>query len=99
MFLLDEKLKEKKLNYDTRTYCLFNDEKRNVLWLGSSTGLETRIENKYQKVLIDSLPVFATEIIEVENQIWVATSVGILIFKNLQNFSPYVYNIFYTYYI
>lgn len=82
LFFLDKNLNEQKLNYSTRTYCLFNDEKRNVLWLGSSTGLEIRKQNTFQKILVDKLPLFATEIIAVENQIWVATSVGVLIFEN-----------------
>jgi sensor histidine kinase YesM len=82
LFYLDKNLNEQKLNYSTRTYCLYNDEIRNVLWLGSSTGLEIRKQNTFKKILVDKLPLFATEIIAVDNQIWVATSVGVLVFEN-----------------
>ncbi|MQP52169.1 MULTISPECIES: histidine kinase [unclassified Flavobacterium] len=82
LFFLDKNLKEQKIGHETRTYCLFNDEKRNTLWLGSSTGLEIKKDNKFQKILIDNKPVFSSTIIEVNNQIWIATSVGILIFEN-----------------
>lgn len=81
LFYLDSNLNEQKLDYDVRTYCLYNDEGRKVLWLGSSTGLEIRKNNKFQKVLVGNLPVFATKIISVNNQIWVGTSTGILIFE------------------
>lgn len=82
LFYINNLLISKKLNYNTRTYCLFNDEMRKVLWLGSATGLEIRKNNKFQKILVNDLPIFSSQITEINNQIWVGASTGILIFEN-----------------
>ena len=41
LYYLDEKLDGQNLNYSVRSYAVFNDEKNKILWIGSSTGLET----------------------------------------------------------
>ena len=82
MFFLDANLKEKKLGYSTKSYSLFNDENSNVLWLASSTGLEIKRNGIYQKILVDNKPVFSSKIIAINNQIWITSTIGLLICEN-----------------
>ncbi|WP_445456987.1 histidine kinase [Flavobacterium sp. HNIBRBA15423] len=80
-FNLEEKLNSRQLDYKVRSYAIFNDEKNETFWIGSSTGLETVSKKEFKKVKVDNQAVFTTSIIAVENQIWVASSSGILIFE------------------
>ncbi|WP_130734111.1 sensor histidine kinase [Flavobacterium sp. J27] len=81
LFYLDKEYDYTSLNYNVRSYALYNDELNKTLWIGSSTGLEIYKSKQFKKVEIDGKTVFALSIIGVGEQIWMATSNGILIFE------------------
>ena len=84
LYSLDEKRESKNLNYSVRSYAVFNDEKNKILWIGSSTGLEIVKNQTFNKLKVDGQTIFASCIIGVENQVWIASSSGILIFEKDQ---------------
>ena len=84
LYFLDEKINSKHLNYNVRSYAVFNDEKNKTLWIGSSTGLEIFKNQTFSKLKVDGQTIFASHIIGVDNQVWVASSIGILIFEKDQ---------------
>lgn len=71
----------KNKGYTIRSYAVVKDSS-GVIWVGSSTGLEKGKNNQYTKVLYRGKPIFCTSILVVKNQIWVASSEGIIIFQN-----------------
>ena len=76
----DDKISNK--NYNTRTYAVFNDTIRRTFWVGSSTGLELINNNISSKVFYKNKEVFCTDIEKVNDQVWVASSDGVLVFED-----------------
>lgn len=68
-------------NYSIRSYDVVIDQK-NKYWIASSTGLEYGDLSKLNKITYHSEPIFASKIIEIKDQIWVASSKGIFVFKD-----------------
>lgn len=81
LFNLDKNFEALPLQYDIRSYCVYKDEKNNITWIGSSTGLEIKKGNKITKVEVLNQPIFANKIIGVNNETWVASNSGICVFE------------------
>lgn len=81
LFCLEKNLEATNLNYDIRSYCVYKDEKNDITWIGSSTGLEIKKGNTITKVEVSKRPVFANSIIEVDQETWIASNNGICVFE------------------
>ena len=81
LFNLEKNFEALPLQYGIRSYCVYKDEKNNITWIGSSTGLEIKKGNKITKVEVLNQPIFANKIIGVNNETWVASNSGICVFE------------------
>lgn len=71
-----------KTNYHLRSYAVLEDEKTKTIWLGASTGVELTNGNVSKKLSYQNKPIFASKIVQVNTQIWLATNIGIIIYEN-----------------
>lgn len=71
-----------KTNHQLRSYAVLEDVKTQTIWLAASTGVELINGTTSKKLTYQNKPIFASKIVQVNNQIWLATTIGIIIYED-----------------
>ena len=80
-YVYKNQLTPTKADYDLRSYAILEDNLTKVVWIGSSTGLEILKDGVFRKIMHNNQPIFCSSIIQIENQIWVGSTKGVLVFQ------------------
>jgi ligand-binding sensor domain-containing protein len=71
-----------KTQHQLRSYAVLEEEKNKTVWLAASTGVEIINDASSRKLYYQNKPIFASKIVPFHNQIWLATTTGLLIYEN-----------------